>query len=65
MKKIFRISDLVTLVLAFAMAFTVAGYSLTIAAGITSPNCTINQVINGQTISHPGCLKHPNVGWNS
>jgi hypothetical protein len=66
MKKFLRISDIVnlTLTLALAMAFTVAGNRLTIAAGPNRPSCSLNQILKGNKNADPGCVK-PNVGWNS
>lgn len=64
MKKIFWISDIVILALAFAMTFTVTGNSLTIAAGTNRPSCSLNQILKGNKNADPGCVK-PNVGWNS
>ncbi len=64
MRKFFQFLNIIVLTLALSyMNVMVAGTSSRIAAGTTSPSCTINQV--GQTNPHPGCLKQPNVGWNS
>jgi hypothetical protein len=65
MRKFFRFLNVIVLTLAFVCAvFTSAAPSSSIAAGTTSPSCSINQVLKGQTNSHPGCTKI-NVGWNS